>query len=99
MTERKREANDVLGVRARVCMCMSVYLGKWGAAADSVTIYIRGCILKVQCFEQKYFSHFEHGKFSLWFVAWALFVELVFIFRCIFVSWNDTGTTTLLITL
>lgn len=88
-----------LCVCVRMCVHMWVYLGKWD---ESFSIYVCGYILKIQCFDQKYCSHIEYGKFSLWFVAMGtvwLFVELVFIFRCIFVSRNDTSTKTLPITL
>lgn len=48
-----------------MCVHMWVYLGKWG---ESFAIYVRGCSLKVQCFDQKYFSHVEYGSFpfGLW---------------------------------
>lgn len=74
-------------VRARGRACRFI----WGrsSAADSIAIYTCGCTLKTQCCNQKYLLHFEQGKFFLWFVLWSLFVELVFIFRCIFVSQND----------
>ena len=75
-----------------VCVCVYVctwiYLGKWGTATGGVAIYVCGCILKVQCFDQKYFSHFEDRKFSLWFVAWALFGELAFRMYFCLLEWH-----------
>lgn len=41
-----------------VCVCTWIYLGKWGTATGGVAIYVYGCILKVQCFDQKSFFTF-----------------------------------------
>lgn len=98
---QKEKANETWPT---VCVCLHAHTCtcgfSWGRneAADSIAIYIHGCVLKVPCFDQKYFPHFEHGKFFFRFVAWALFVELAFIFRSVFVSRNDTRITTLPIT-
>lgn len=59
-----------------------------------VGVSLKPCALTIN-----YLHILNMGSFPFGLWCGHLFVELVFIFRCIFVCPNDTGTTTLLITL
>lgn len=99
LTERKCELT-VYSVCMPRCMCTCAFIWGGGVLLLAALLYTDvGVSLKPCALTINYLHILNMGSFPFGLWCGHLFVELVFIFRCIFVCPNDTGTTTLLITL